>query len=110
MIGYYVPVAAVGAAVSAVGCGLLSTLSPKSTAAEWAGYQFIAGAGRGLYLQIVCLLFTSKSLSGYVYELADQCQNTDSLSSPSKATFGPAIFRSACLPSSLPKLSVQQSF
>nr|EAQ70704.1 hypothetical protein MGCH7_ch7g111 [Pyricularia oryzae 70-15] len=59
MIGYYVPVAAVGAAVSAVGCGLLSTLSPKSTAAEWAGYQFIAGAGRGLYLQIPILAVQS---------------------------------------------------
>ncbi|TLD18394.1 hypothetical protein PspLS_10267 [Pyricularia sp. CBS 133598] len=59
MIGYYIPVAAVGAAVSAVGCGMLSTLSPKSTAAEWASYQFIAGAGRGLYLQIPILAVQS---------------------------------------------------
>ncbi|KAI6354934.1 hypothetical protein MCOR25_008420 [Pyricularia grisea] len=59
VIGYYIPVAAVGAAASAVGCGMLSTLSPKSTAAEWAGYQFIAGAGRGLYLQIPVLAVQS---------------------------------------------------
>ncbi|TLS22475.1 uncharacterized protein PpBr36_10041 [Pyricularia pennisetigena] len=58
-MGYYIPVAAVGAAVSAVGCGMLSTLSPVSTAAQWAGYQFIAGAGRGLYLQIPILAVQS---------------------------------------------------
>lgn len=54
-VGWYIPVAAVGAAVSTIGSGMLSTLSPWSKVGEWAGYQVVAGAGRGLFLQIPLL-------------------------------------------------------
>ena len=38
--------------LTAIGYGLLSTLTPHTSAGEWIGYQILAGAGRGLGLQI----------------------------------------------------------
>lgn len=40
-----------GGALSAVACGLLSTLGPDAPAARWVGYQLLLGAGRGLVQQ-----------------------------------------------------------
>ncbi|KAL2817541.1 major facilitator superfamily domain-containing protein [Aspergillus granulosus] len=50
-LGYYLPWAVVGAAFCAVAAGLLSTLSPTTVTAAWAGYQIIMGLGRGAATQ-----------------------------------------------------------
>ncbi|KAL2869698.1 major facilitator superfamily domain-containing protein [Aspergillus lucknowensis] len=50
-LGYYMPWALVGGALSAVGSGLLGTLSPTTVTAAWAGYQIILGLGRGMATQ-----------------------------------------------------------
>ncbi|RHZ55197.1 hypothetical protein CDV55_105193 [Aspergillus turcosus] len=50
-IGYYLPFAVLGAILNAVGCGLLSTLSPTTPTVEWAGYQALTGFGRGAAMQ-----------------------------------------------------------
>ncbi|KAK0706241.1 major facilitator superfamily domain-containing protein [Lasiosphaeria miniovina] len=43
--GYYLPMAIVGPCISAVGYGLLSTLSPTTPTARWIGYQILYGVG-----------------------------------------------------------------
>ncbi|KAF7131369.1 hypothetical protein CNMCM5793_004540 [Aspergillus hiratsukae] len=50
-IGYYLPFAVLSAILNAVGCGLLSTLSPTTPTSEWAGYQALTGFGRGAGVQ-----------------------------------------------------------
>lgn len=52
-VGIYLPFALVGNAMNSIGTGLLSTLSPSTATAKWAGYQIIAGAGRGSAFQLV---------------------------------------------------------
>ncbi|RLL98909.1 hypothetical protein CFD26_104495 [Aspergillus turcosus] len=51
IIGYYLPFTVLGAILNAVGCGLLSTLSPTTPTVEWAGYQALTGFGRGAAVQ-----------------------------------------------------------
>ncbi|KAH7159859.1 major facilitator superfamily domain-containing protein [Dactylonectria estremocensis] len=41
-----------GFLIIAIGSGLLSTLSPHTSTATWAGYQFLIGVGRGLGMQM----------------------------------------------------------
>jgi hypothetical protein len=43
----------IAAALVAIANGLLSTLAIETSTAKWVGYQVLAGAGRGLGLQIV---------------------------------------------------------
>jgi len=43
--GYYFPMAIIGPCISAVGYGLLSTLSPTASTARWVGYQILYGVG-----------------------------------------------------------------
>ena len=43
--GYYLPMAIIGPCISAVGYGLLSTLSPTTSTARWVGYQILYGVG-----------------------------------------------------------------
>jgi MFS family permease len=43
--GYYLPMAIIGPCISAVGYGLLSTLSPTTSTAHWVGYQILYGVG-----------------------------------------------------------------
>lgn len=43
--GYYLPMAVIGPCISAVGYGLLSTLSPTTSTARWIGYQILYGLG-----------------------------------------------------------------
>ncbi|KAL4923695.1 major facilitator superfamily domain-containing protein [Aspergillus undulatus] len=50
-LGYYLPWCLGGAIFSAVGSGLLSTLSPTTSTAAWAGYQVLVGLGRGASTQ-----------------------------------------------------------
>lgn len=52
-VGFYLPFALLGDAISTIGGGLLSTLSPTTTTAKWAGYQFLAGSGRGMSFNLV---------------------------------------------------------
>lgn len=45
--GYYLPWIMAGSCLSAIGYGLLSTLSPTTPMARWVGYQILLGAGIG---------------------------------------------------------------
>ncbi|EOO02505.1 putative mfs transporter protein [Phaeoacremonium minimum UCRPA7] len=45
--GYYLPWIMLGSALSAIGYGLLSTLTPTTSVARWAGYQILIGTGIG---------------------------------------------------------------
>lgn len=47
IFGYYLPWILLGGALSAVGYGLLSTLSPTTSVAKWVGYQVLYGVGSG---------------------------------------------------------------
>ncbi|GIJ92467.1 hypothetical protein Asppvi_011449 [Aspergillus pseudoviridinutans] len=49
---YVPPWAIAGSILSAVGTGLLTTLSVTSTTGHWIGYQILTGYGRGMALQI----------------------------------------------------------
>ncbi|KAJ3519886.1 hypothetical protein NM208_g13944 [Fusarium decemcellulare] len=51
-VGYYLPFASLSAAISAIANGLLSTMSPHTSTAKWAGYQVLAGVGRGMGMQM----------------------------------------------------------
>ncbi|OHW97502.1 MFS multidrug transporter [Colletotrichum incanum] len=50
--GYYLPWAAGGTAVTIIASGLFTTLTPKTSVSQWAGYQVLTGAGRGVVLQL----------------------------------------------------------
>jgi hypothetical protein len=50
--GYYIPFAIGGNAISAVGAGLLSTLTVSSDAGKYVGYQILCGLGRGAIMQL----------------------------------------------------------
>jgi hypothetical protein len=52
-LGYYLPFSVVGSVLVAIANGLLSSLSPGTSTGKWIGYQIIAGAGRGLAMQVV---------------------------------------------------------
>lgn len=52
VVGYCPPFMIVGAAVSCVGIGLLSTLGPNTTFGAWFAYQIIAGIGIGMNLTV----------------------------------------------------------
>ena len=51
-IGYYVPFLWIGAAIFAVGAGLLFTLRIDSGAGMWIGYQIVTGFGAGAGIQV----------------------------------------------------------
>lgn len=50
-LGHYTPFMIACAAVTAVGCGLLTTLRPDSPSSQWIGYQIVLGLGLGLGMQ-----------------------------------------------------------
>lgn len=52
VVGWYTPFMWVGGALFTVGSGMLFTLKINSTAAQWIGYQVIAGFGAGAAVQI----------------------------------------------------------
>ena len=60
MVGYFMPFMFVGAALLAIGTGLLSTLGVDASIPQWVGYQIIAGIGAGLILQVFDFKCTSK--------------------------------------------------
>lgn len=50
-MGYYTPFMLLGSAVLSIGCGLITTWQPSSSAGQWIGYQILLGAGGGLAIQ-----------------------------------------------------------
>lgn len=50
-LGYYAPLMIACSAITAAGCGLLTTLKPDSPPAQWIGYQVVVGVGVGLGMQ-----------------------------------------------------------
>jgi hypothetical protein len=52
-LGYYLPWAIFCGVATAIGNGLLTTLSPNTSTGKWVGYQILIGAGRGAGFQIV---------------------------------------------------------
>jgi hypothetical protein len=57
-VGYTIPVALFASVLLSVCCGLFGTFSPNTPAGKWIGYQILYGVGRGLGIQMVCLIFT----------------------------------------------------
>ncbi|KAI1377958.1 MFS general substrate transporter [Hypoxylon crocopeplum] len=51
-IGYFTPLLLAGSALNAVGCGLLSLLTPNTPTGYWIGFQIIMGTGRGLAMAV----------------------------------------------------------
>jgi hypothetical protein len=51
--GCYNPWARMGGVLTSIGIGLMSTFTIHSPARTWIGYQILAGAGRGMMMQIV---------------------------------------------------------
>jgi hypothetical protein len=54
-IGYYVPALLVAPILASAGAGMLSTLTPNSSSAEWIGYQVLYGFGVGAGAQSASL-------------------------------------------------------
>ncbi|KAI1857170.1 hypothetical protein JX265_011371 [Neoarthrinium moseri] len=50
-VGYFAPVAIVGSAIGAVGCGILTLLNPNSSTGMWAGFEILSSAGFGISIQ-----------------------------------------------------------
>lgn len=48
----YAPLMGIGAAIMVIGSGLLHTLNPNSTVAQWVCYQIITGIGFGMGFQV----------------------------------------------------------
>ncbi|KAI4713719.1 hypothetical protein J4E89_001166 [Alternaria sp. Ai002NY15] len=55
-IGYYVPALLLSAVIASIASGLLSTLTPESSAREWIGYQVFYGCGLGFGAQTANLV------------------------------------------------------
>ncbi|KAL0940054.1 MFS multidrug transporter [Colletotrichum truncatum] len=51
-LGYYLPWAVGGTAVTIIASGLFTTLTPTTPTAQWVIFQLLTGAGRGVVLQI----------------------------------------------------------
>lgn len=51
-LGYYLPWIVTCSVLSTVAIGLLSMLSPSSSAGQWIGFQVLLGFGRGLGMQM----------------------------------------------------------
>ncbi len=68
-LGYYIPVALFGAVLLAVGSGLLATFSASTSTGKCIGYQILYGAGRGLGLQMVCLILPITDPSSHLVTL-----------------------------------------
>jgi hypothetical protein len=51
-LGWYTPFTWAGAAIFAVGSGMIYTLKPFSSAGMWIGYQILAGVGAGACVQV----------------------------------------------------------
>lgn len=49
--GYFTPPAIVGCAIATAASGLLGTLQPTTTTAQWVGYVFLAATGVGMAIQ-----------------------------------------------------------
>lgn len=52
-LGYYLPLAVISGVFNTIANGLMSTISPSTPTAKWAGYQVLLGLGRGAGMQIV---------------------------------------------------------
>jgi hypothetical protein len=52
-LGFYNPWMILGGAITSVGTGLMTTFTVHESAGRWIGYQVIAGAGRGMLMQMV---------------------------------------------------------
>ncbi|KAJ5088779.1 major facilitator superfamily domain-containing protein [Penicillium angulare] len=88
-IGYYVPAMYASPAIMMIGLGLMSTFNLNTSSSRWVGYQFIAGFGLGLGMQIkglvvqrvlpppdipigVALMFFLQQLGGSVFTTVGQ--------------------------------------
>lgn len=65
-MGYYIPVALFASVLLSVGSGLIATFSPSTPTGKWIGYQILYGAGRGLGLQMVCLILPITDSSAHL--------------------------------------------
>ncbi|KAJ8068337.1 hypothetical protein OCU04_003899 [Sclerotinia nivalis] len=69
IVGYTIPVALFAPVLLSVGCGLFGTFSPSTPVGKWIGYQILYGVGRGLGIQMVCLISPITNPSAHLVTL-----------------------------------------
>jgi hypothetical protein len=102
--GYYIPFAIGGNAISAVGAGLLSTLTVSSDAGKYVGYQILCGLGRGAIMQLpasqvsigVALITFNQFFSASIFITLTQTIFVNSLG-PALKKFAPAVNTSSVI-------------
>jgi nitrate/nitrite transporter NarK len=60
-VGYFTPIMAVGAGLTAVGCGLFYTLEVDTSVGKWVGYQIFCGFVIGMTFQTTLTVVQSSS-------------------------------------------------
>ncbi len=60
-VGYFTPIMAVGAALTAIGCGLFYKLEVDTAVAKWVGYQIFTGFVIGMTFQTTLTVIQSTS-------------------------------------------------
>lgn len=87
ILGYYLPFLLAGGAISAIGYGLMSTLSPTTSVGKWVGYQILYGVAGGCTAAAVspifntrpqCLLLTQNSPTALHRHTKSRSSRTDS--------------------------------
>ena len=95
-VGYYVPVALFAAVLLSVGSGLIATFSPSTPTGKWIGYQILYGAGRGLGLQMVCLIFPIIDPSAHLVTLFFLGSHSSRFKIQCHPHSSPSPWRSSC--------------
>jgi MFS transporter, DHA2 family, glioxin efflux transporter len=60
-VGYFTPIMAVGAALTAISCGLFYTLEVDTSVGKWVGYQIFCGFVIGMTFQTTLTVVQSSS-------------------------------------------------
>lgn len=87
-LGYYLPFAIASGAMTTIGAGLFTTLTPTTATRNWVGFQLLQGTGRGLGVQMPLIAVQTaapREMHSVATGLVVLAQNV-----------GPAIFLGIC--------------
>ncbi|CAI7653381.1 unnamed protein product [Penicillium pancosmium] len=93
-LGYYLPWAIFCGVATAIGNGLLTTLSPNTSTGKWVGYQILIGAGRGAGFQIPLIAIQNTLSPSQISVGMAILMFTQTLSGAVFLTFADVIFSS----------------
>ncbi|CAI7662021.1 unnamed protein product [Penicillium glandicola] len=91
-VGYYLPFSIATGAVSSIGNGLTSLLSPSTSPGTWIGYQMIIGIGRGIGMQSPLIAVQSTVPVGQISIAVSMLSFSQSLGQALFLTLAQAIF------------------